>query len=550
MKIFSKKILAVSVLLAAGSSSTAVMAGTTAAVSVTPLKIVGNGASADVSLSKGGLHSAFESDATNLVLGDSNLARDIFFRLGVSTISRISVNSLGQEAKNTDVAVSWFDTDNHADSNNPAISSDGKLVVFESQANNLDRLTQDTNNDVVNNANTNTGVDIFLRDVAKKKTYRLSGVLDGADGVTPGQLDVDGNPVLSIDAPWKVMVQGNERSSNPAIAGTAKQAWVAFESKATNLSSLTTTTGRTHIYLVDLKTKKTELISATHDPVTGVPLVESGTNAFAPAISPDGRFVVYQSTSTNLVTSPATQPNGSIDIFIYDRKLFATYQLSGLVGAISPTGGYTIATEADDDSSAASITGGGKSKTKSYMIAFESRATDLDVIPGADTDGDRDVFVVEFAAIDPKNLSSAFEIKSVKRISAPVDSVTGLISGPAADQGDDTAADNRAPVIAGTNLAYKVAFRSTADNLLSDPLSLYWNIDSNETQDTYVYTNTTRTFDRANVDVAGVQGTFDSNNPTISPDGKAVGFDTSDEFLVPELFGNDATFTQAYVRKL
>jgi hypothetical protein len=211
MKVFSKKILAVSVLLAAAGPGTAVMAGTTAAVSVTPLKIVGNAASADVSLSKGGLHSAFESDATNLVFGDSNFARDIFFRLGVSTITRISVNSLGQEAKNTDVAVSWFDNDNHADSNNPAISSDGKLVVFESQANNLDRLTLDTNNDVVNNANNNTGVDIFLRDVAKKKTYRLSGVLDGADGVTPGQLDVDGNPVLSIDAPWKVMVQGNER---------------------------------------------------------------------------------------------------------------------------------------------------------------------------------------------------------------------------------------------------------------------------------------------------------------------------------------------------
>jgi hypothetical protein len=546
MNLTGKKLLGVSVVLAIAGVHSGAIAGTTTAISISPQKILGNGGSQDVSLSKGGLHSAFESGAFNLVMDDGNNASDIFFRMGTSTISRISVNSLGQEARNSDATIDWFDGNNHADSWNPAISSDGKLVVFESLANNLDRLTQDANNDVANN----TESDIFLRDVSKKKTYRLSGIMDGADGIVQsGLLDIDGKVLDKADAPWKIITDANERSANPAIAGTAKQAWVAFESRANNLTppGIVAANNRTHIYVVDLKTKKIELVDATHD-ATGAALVEANASSFAPQISPDGRFVVYYSGADNLVTSPAMQPNGVDDIFIYDRKLFTTYQLSGVLGVASGSGGFSVVTEADDDSSMPSIAGGGKSKTKSYVIAFESRATDLDTIPGGDGDGDRDIFVVDFSAINPKDANSLFEIKSVKRISAPVDSVTGLISGPAALQGNDTNASNRSPVIAGTNLSYKVAFRSTADNLLANPLLVYWNQDSNGVQDTYIYTSSTMTFERANVDVSGVQGSSTANNPAISPDAKAVGFDTTDQYLVPELFGN-GNF-QVYLRKL
>lgn len=549
MKLISKKILSVSVMLAMTGVSAGALAGSTSAVSISPQNIAGNAGSGDMTLSKSGLHAAFESDATNLVLDDGNNARDIFFRNGRSVISRISVNSLGQEARNTAVGIDWFGN-NHASSSNPSISSDGKLVVFESLANNLDRLTQDGNNNFVALGN-NSESDIFLRDVSKKKTYRLSGIMDGADGnIQSGLVDVDGKLLAKADAPWKIITDANERSNNPAIAGTAKQAWVAFESRANNLvPGVVAANNLTHIYVVDLKTKKIELVDATHDPSTGAALVEANASSFAPQISADGRFVVYYSSADNLVTSPAMQPNGVDDIFIYDRKRFTTYQLSGILGTASGSGGFSVVTEADGSSSMPTIAGDGKSKTKSYVIAFESRATDLDTIPGGD-DNDRDIFVVEFAAITPKNASSAFEIKSVKRISAPVDSVTGLISGPAAALGDDTAANSRSPVITGNNLSYKVAFRSTADNLLANPLFLYWNQDSNGAQDIYVYTSKTKTFERANVDVSGVQGTsaVSNNSPAMSLDSKVVGFDTVDQYLVPELFGNGNL--QVYLRKL
>lgn len=541
MKSFSKKLMAVSVVLAAGTASTMALAGTTAMTSITPQKIIGNGPSQNIALSKGGLKAVFESDANNFVLQDGNNARDIFMRSGTA-ITRLSVNSLGQEAKNS--RVDWFDGTDDADSTNAAISPDGKLVVFQSQADNLDRLTADTNN--VNNAES----DIFLRDVIKKKTYRLSGILDGADGITPDQLDVDGNDIVSTEEAWKIMGQGNDQSTNPVIVGTLKAGWVGFQSEATNLATIATTANRRHIYVVDLNTKKLELISATHD-VNGNPVAEGNNNSSNAAISPDGRFVVYQSDATNLLTAPITPTSVSTDIFIYDRKMFTTYQLSGVLGAVSPTNGFTVVTEADDDSAVPSITGGGKSKTKSYMIAFESSASDLELIPIGDSGNDRDIFAVEFAAVDAQDANSAYEIKTVTRVSAPVDVITGLPMGESQFELDGTASTSQQPVIAGTNLAYTVAFRSDADNLLAvDPLFPYWNEDSNSVDDIYVYSSKTKLFTRANVDTVGQQLGRDALNTALSPDGKAVGFDTDDEFIVPDVYGNDGTDTQVYIRKL
>lgn len=123
-------------------------------------------------------------------------------------------------------------------------------------------------------------------------------------------------------------------------------------------------------YAVDLKTKKLELIDAPRD-ISGNPTGEGDDNSSNVAISADGRFVVYQSDASNLVTSPSTA--NVTDIFIYDRKRLKTYQLSGLT-APTGTGGFVVTTEANNSSAAPSIAGDGKSKTKSYMIAFESRA--------------------------------------------------------------------------------------------------------------------------------------------------------------------------------
>jgi len=252
MKFFNRNLLWISVLAAVTQQNA--IAGSTSMVSVNAQQIVGNSDSYDASLSNGGVAVAFESSATNLAQGDGNRAKDVFLKSGGKTLTRISVNSLGQEGFNS--ASSWGSSNNYADSGSPSISADGKLVVFQSNADNLDLLTQDTNNDTNNGKET----DIFLRDVAKKKTYRLSGIMDGADNViTPDLKDAKNQPLVKADAPWKILTEANDASTNPVIAGTLKAGVVAFESKATNLSPLTTTANIRNIYIIDLKTKKNRI---------------------------------------------------------------------------------------------------------------------------------------------------------------------------------------------------------------------------------------------------------------------------------------------------
>ncbi|MBT3202209.1 MAG: LEPR-XLL domain-containing protein, partial [Phycisphaerales bacterium] len=76
------------------------------------------------SISGDGRYVAFESDAFNLIDGDTNGCRDVFVydRL-VDLTERVSVNSTGSQA--------------NASSNSASISADGRYVAFVSQANNL-----------------------------------------------------------------------------------------------------------------------------------------------------------------------------------------------------------------------------------------------------------------------------------------------------------------------------------------------------------------------------------------------------------------------------
>ena len=81
-------------------------------------------------LSADGRIVAFQSDASNLVANDTNGAMDVFVHDRQSgTTERVSVNSSGAEKSGA--------------SDFPALSSDGRLVVFESTATNL--VAGDTN---------------------------------------------------------------------------------------------------------------------------------------------------------------------------------------------------------------------------------------------------------------------------------------------------------------------------------------------------------------------------------------------------------------------
>jgi Tol biopolymer transport system component len=223
------------------------------------------GPSTNPAVTQSGLLVAFQSRAFNLVINDTNDARDIFVRhRNTGVITRVSVSSGGAQA--------------NLDSELPSIDSTGQYVVFESHATNL--VANDTN-----------GVrDVFLRDTVANTTTRVSRGSGGA--------------------------QGNGTSGDPAISGDGRH--VAFISQASNLVT-GDTNGAGDIFVADRVTGAVSRVSVRTDGGQG------NGGSFHPAISRDGRYVAFASDATNLVSSDT---NGASDVFVHDRQTGTTTRVS------------------------------------------------------------------------------------------------------------------------------------------------------------------------------------------------------------------------------
>jgi Tol biopolymer transport system component len=103
--------------------------------------------------------------------------------------------------------------------------------------------------------------------------------------------------------------QGNSDSESPSITPDAR--YVAFSSRATNLIDGGTVVGRWHVYVRDRTDATTEIVSVSDAGADG------DSNSSRPSISADGRYVAFESVATNLV---AGDTNGLRDIFVFDRN--------------------------------------------------------------------------------------------------------------------------------------------------------------------------------------------------------------------------------------
>jgi hypothetical protein len=129
--------------------------GLTELISVNSAGVQGNGPSNSAAISADGTHVAFWSNASNLVANDTNYSPDIFVHdRGTGRTERASVASDGTEA--------------NGGSEEPAISADGRYVVFYNGASNL--VPGDSNG----------LIDIFWHDMQTGKTERASVATNGA----------------------------------------------------------------------------------------------------------------------------------------------------------------------------------------------------------------------------------------------------------------------------------------------------------------------------------------------------------------------------------
>jgi len=370
-----------------------------------------------------------------------------------------------------------------------SISANGRFVAFQSWSDNL------VSGDYAQY------LDIFVHDVLTGETNRVSVSNSG--------------------------VEANADSTNPAISADGR--YIAFQSKASNLVN-GDTNNRADIFVHDRLTGTITRESVSSSGIQG------NNNSGSPSMSGDGRYLVFWSTASNMVSGDA---NDKGDVFIRDRQSGETSRIS-----VSSTG-----VGANDWSSNPSVNVDGR------YVVFTSIANNL---VDDDTNGFQDIFVhdrkngettrvsVSSNGVEGNKVSSSPVISADGRFIAFASASTNLVgevsnyyqifvhdhltgettrvsnslTGGAANLGCDS------PSISA-NGRY-VAFESDASNLVvGDPYT--------GSLDIFVHDRQTGDITLVSVSSNGVMGNKKSTGPSISADGMKIAFESFSTNLDPTI---------------
>ncbi len=217
-------------------------------------------------ISGDGRYVVFTTSASNLVASDSNGVGDTFVHdvtTGVTT--RVSVDSAGSEA-------------NGASISGASITADGRYVAFSSHASNL--VTGDTNGKR----------DVFVHDRSTGVTTRES--VDATGGDANGD---SGVARISADGRFLAFMS----LASDLVAGDSNGAWDIFE-----------------------RDRTTGVVIRVSVHSNGN---QANSDCFGPNISADGRFVAFYTFANTLV---AGDTNQRTDVFVHDRSTSATTRVS------------------------------------------------------------------------------------------------------------------------------------------------------------------------------------------------------------------------------
>lgn len=324
-----------------------------------------NGTSIEAVMSSDGRYVAFTSHATNLAPGVSSPVANVFIRDRLAkTTALVSVDSSDLGGGNYD-------------STSPLISSDGRFVFFYSSAGNL----------APGYSYVSGLVRLYMRDlqagttalVCPYHTGKAAATPDGhflacaaSSRITSTPRPLDRLFVWDSLATRRVYTNGTTSSSDlfgdlaispdgsriafltnslvgpkslHALDWAAKTNWLiapvslrsapqfSSDSRFLAFSGLPTSGTTYQIYLHDFHAGATLLVSRSF---------QLGTNANGhselPAISPDGRFVAYESSAADIVPGDL---NESTDIFIFDRLTGSTTLLTASRSGLSSANAWS-----------------------------------------------------------------------------------------------------------------------------------------------------------------------------------------------------------------
>ncbi len=412
------------------NADAALATGSNTRVSVSNEEAQAGGDSRRPSISDDGQLVVFESDASNLVAGDTNNATDVFLRDRQSgTTTRMSLTEEGTQTGNSGTPAGV----------EPAISGDGEYVAFVSG---MALVSQDTTESYdVYVVEVDTG-DISLATVSSDETIGTQGsphdptLSDDGSKVAYTSYSSDLVPgdtnntwdifVRDLDAGTTVRASvagdgsqascscpGDGGSMNPWISGSGQH--VAFQSGADNLVP-GDANAKEDIFVRNLTAGTTVLASRTYQGSV------ANDHSHDAALSDDGNVVVFTSAATNVALTGGNDPEGSgeRDIFLRDISAASTVQVNdgvywGYQGVPTDDGSAVVYDSGTDGNTifrfdrgsgesmklTHALDGGPTDGPSNYpsissngrFVAYQSAATNL---IASDTNGKSDVFVHDY----------------------------------------------------------------------------------------------------------------------------------------------------------
>ncbi len=307
------------------------------------------------------------------------------------------------------------------------MSSNEKHVVLRSSATNLVE------------SDLNLCDDIFIRDLTNGTTKIVS-------------LSYNGN-------------QANRESTNPSVDSSGR--FVVFESRASNLTP-DDNDNINDIFVRDLQNNTTKLVSVSSNGIKG------NADSTNPKISADGKYVVYTSNSTNLVSNKVYNSN----VYIFDTEQGTTRLVQLYDDIISSSYGRVLSSISEDGR---------------YIVVYSFMATGSKV---------------------PESIKQLYVYNQITGAVTKVGvSVTGVPSTGASKDG-----------VISKDGRY-VAFWSNGNNLVPG--------DKNNAGDVFIRDLVTGDVKLISVSNCGIEGNYNSERPLMSSDGRTIIFDSLASNLVP-----------------
>lgn len=192
-----------------------------------------------------------------------------------------------------------------------AVSADGRHVLFKSRASDV----------VAGVADTNNADDVFLFDI-------LAGTS------------------LLVSHAW-LDTNSTANAATESLSLSDDGRWVLFQSQASDIAAADPNGSGTDVFLWDRDSQASTLISKSADSATTTANASSLANSAS--MTGDGRLVAFESLATNLVDG-LNDSNLSADVFVFDRdngSIALASQALGMPGATANGGSHLVALSGD-----------------------------------------------------------------------------------------------------------------------------------------------------------------------------------------------------------